>query len=141
MMMESSEPNEIVRRIDQGVKATADILVPVMRRFTLDFHPEEAALGEEYSVTIEVLHDPEIFGSAPFLPLRLTMGSDENTDLFSRCFDVIKAGYITAKEELVIDRQDGAGKSADRCLQIMRVHWFDAVDPFGQVEEAITPDP
>lgn len=139
-MMESSEPNEIVQRIDQGVKATVDILVPVTRRFTLDFHPEEAASGEEYSVTNEVLPDPEIFGSAPFLPLRLTMGSDDNTDLISRCFDVIKAGYITAKGELVFDRPDGAGESADRCVHMMQVHWFDAVDPFGQVEEAITPD-
>lgn len=139
-----NKPSNPQRRIgspvDRQVKAAVEILVPVMRRFTLDFHPEEAALGEEYSITLEVLQDPEICGSAPFLPLRLTIESGDNTDLISRCFDVIKAGYIAAKGELTFDHEERDGEASERCVHRMHVRWFDAVDPAGQVEEAVTPD-
>ena len=138
-MIEPSRPsNESVIPIDRQVKAAMEILVPVVKKFTLTFHPEEAASCEDYSITLEVLQDTDVCGSAPFLPLRLTMESSDATDLISRCIDVIKAGYITAKGELVIDHQAGSGESVDRCIHWMHVHWFDAVDPLEQVEYAIT---
>lgn len=127
-MMESSEPHEeIVYQIDQGAKASLEIFAPVERKFTLNYHGEEEPSGQEYSITLDVLQDPDLCGSAPFLPLRLTMGSGDNTDLIGRCLDVIKAGHIAAKGELVIDRQGGAGETARQCIHLVHVHWFDAV--------------
>ena len=59
----------------------------------------------------------------------MIMGSGDDTDLIGRCLEVVKAGYIAAKGDLVIDHQDGAGESPDECIHLMDVHWFDAVDP------------
>ena len=129
-MMESSRPHEeTIYPEDQQAKASVEIFVPVARKFTLYYHGEDEPSGQEYTITLDVLRDPDLYGSAPDLPLRMIIGSGDNTDLIGRCIDVIKAGYMTAKGELVIDRQDGVGGSADRCLHLVHVHWFDAVDP------------
>ncbi len=135
-MMESSGPHgEIVYQISQEVKAAVEIIAPVAREFTLNYHGEEEPSGQEYTITLDVLRAPDACGPASFLPLRMIMGSGDNTDLIGRCFGVIKAGYITAKGELVIDRRDGVGESLEHCVHIVQVHWFDAVDPYGQIEQ------
>ena len=129
MMMESSGPQEILYQFDQLVMASVEILVPVIKKFTLNYHGADEPSGQEYSITPVVLPNPGMCGSAPYLPLRMTMGSGDNADLVSRCFDVLKAGCVTAKGELVIDHQDGAGESASRCIHLVHVNWFDAVEP------------
>ena len=129
MMMESSGPHEeIVYSDHHQVKCSVEILVPVARKFTLNYHGEEKPSGQEYTITLDVLRD-DLCDSAPDLPLRMTMGSGDNTDLIGRCLDVIKAGYIAAKGDLVIDRKDGDGESADHCVHLVDVHSFDAVKP------------
>ena len=60
---------------------------------------------------------------------RSTAISLVNSGLIDRCLEVIKAGYIEAKGELVIDREDGVGGSADRCVHLVDIRWFDAADP------------
>ena len=137
MIVESAKTNiENTASMDQQVKASVEILVPVAGKFTLNFHPQEEGLGEEYSITLDVLQDPDRCGSASFLPLKLTMESGDNADLINRCLDVLKAGYITAKGDLVIDHQKGVEGSSGRCVHLMHVHWFEPVNPCRQIEEA-----
>ena len=131
--MESSGPHEDSAYLDNHpVKASVEIFVPVERKFTINYHGEEEPSGQEYTITLDVLQDPDVCGSAPFLPLRMTMGSGDNTDLIGRCFGVIKAGYIKAKGEIVIEHQGCVGESVDRSVHLVQVHWFDAVDPMGK---------
>ena len=128
--MESSGPHEgIVYRDNQQVKALVEIVVPVARKFTLIYHGEDEPSGQEYSITMDALRDPDPVGSAPDLPLRMIMGSGDYTDLIGRCYAVIEAGYITAKGDLVIDRKDDVGESAEHCIHLVHVHWFEAVEP------------
>ncbi len=122
-MNEPSEPHDkFVCPGKHQVKAAVDTFVPVARRFTLRYYGDGEPSGQEYSITLEVLQNHD-------LPLRLTMGSADSTDLMDRCFQVLKSGFITAKGELVIDRREDAGESVDRCVHLMDVHWFEAVGP------------
>lgn len=128
-MMQPSRPSDgIVVSIDRQVKAAVEIVAPVARKFTVNYHGEEEPSGQEYTVTLDVLQDPDQCGSAPDLPLRMIMGSGDTNDLLGRCLAVLKAGYIAAKGELVIDHVEGSGESPDQCVHLVDVHWFDAVD-------------
>lgn len=123
-MNEPSEPHdEIVCPGKHQVRAAVDIFVPVAKRFTLNYHGGEEPSGVEYSITLEASDDP----NEPWLPLRLTIGSADSTDLLERCLGVVKAGYIAAKGELVFDRQE----SVEQCIHLMDVHWFEAVEVTG----------
>ena len=127
-MMESSGAHEeIVYSDNYQVKVSVEIFVPVARKLTINYHGEKEPSGQEYTITLDALHGADHCVSTADLPLRMIMGSGDSTDLIDRCLDVIKAGYIAAKGELVIDRQDGVGDSPDRCVHLVDVHWFDAV--------------
>lgn len=128
-MNDPSEPHkEIVFTANRQVKAELDILVPVARKFTLNYHGNQEPSGHEYSITLEVLQDDELFEYAAFLPLRMTIGSGDYTDLIERCFQVLKTGFIKAKGELVIDHSDGQGEGTKRCTHLVEIHSFDAVN-------------
>ena len=105
-MMESSGPQETLYQFDQLVKASVEILVPVMKKFTLNYHGADEPSGQEYSITLDVLQNPGMCGSTPYLPLRMTMGSGDNTDLVSRCFDVLK-GRVHHGQRGIGDRLPG----------------------------------
>ena len=120
-MNDPSEPHD--KNIFPGnhqVKAEMDIFVPVARKFILNYHGDQEPSGEEYSITLEVLQDQD-------LPLRMTMGSADNTDLLDRCFQVLKSGFIAARGELVFDHKDGD----QHCIHLLDVHWFEAVEVTG----------
>ncbi|PKB71087.1 MAG: hypothetical protein BZY87_07500 [SAR202 cluster bacterium Io17-Chloro-G6] len=123
-MCEPSEPQHgIVLPDSQRVKAVVDLFVPVARKFTLNYHGAEEPLGHEYSVTLEV--DTDQIDS--FLPMKLIIGSVDSADLIGRCIQVLKAGYIRARGELVIDHHGRNGTQS--CSHLMDVTWFEAAFP------------
>ena len=108
-------------------KTVVDIFVPVSRKFTLNYHGDQEPSGHEYSITLEVLQDDDLSESGDCFLLRMTMGSGDNVGLIDRCFQVLKAGFIRAKGELVIDQIDGQGGEIERFLYLVEIHSFDAV--------------
>lgn len=137
-MYDPSEPHEdSVFPGNLQVKASIDISVPVERKFTLNYHEDQELSDHEYSITLEVLQDDDLSESTAFLPLRMTIGSDGNPDLIDRCFQVLKAGYIKATGELVIDHLDGQGGGTERCIHLVEVHSFEAVNSLVH-EEIVT---
>ena len=120
-MNEPSEPHE--KNVCPGqheVKTVVDIFVPVARSFTLNYHGAQEPF-EELSITLDVVEDHALSSFASLLPLRITIGSANPTDLIERCVQVLKSGFIRAKGELVTDCLDGQ--------HLLNVHWFEAGDP------------
>ena len=127
-MNERSKPHDqIVSLGHHQVTAELDIFVPVIRKFTLNYQGGQDPSGHEYSITMEVLQEAGLSVSADCFSLRMTVGSGDHTELMIRCLEVLEAGFIKAKGELVIDQIDGEGGGTERFIYLVEIHTFDAV--------------
>ena len=139
-MSDRSEPHiEILFPTNFQEKAVVDILAPVARKFTLNYHGGQEPSGHEFSITMEVLQEAGLNVSADCFPLRMTVGSGDHTELMIRCLEVLEAGFIKAKGELVIDQIDGEGGGTERFIYLVEIHTFDAVRSLDDDEGSLMP--